>query len=491
MKRLLILSLLILAAVACRQAEDTRYFAPAVEFGSEAYAVIAADGGVDVAIRLSRPASMAFSIGLMVTSSLEENVQYRLASSSVNIAAGDQEARVHIDWMDDEIWVESSWIDLVLVPGERYTVDPAKACSTRINISKTLHMPIFRLVAPEQEIVTNPYLAETFRFELVADRSPEQGISVSLTFGDLVYGSDYSIAGSDGPMVQVPAGSTRQAFNLQILKKDSSGYDHTATLSVIPGKGSYSVLAGEGSATIRLSDPSIDFSRLLRTAALQKGEGFQVRQAILQTDGNWEGNTTVDLGQSSAGSNYLRNYRNMYDHPSFGCRANASVSQMFRLGDLMPRYQYPNDITILDYGNDQGHREFSPADSVMRFVLDRGETAKGKIYLERPRRFIAFIGPRANWTNSDWPYDSKATGGDIFASTNPNLLGTVSVTLMKLEGSFDFTDNDAPVLLDAWFQSDSEMFMKADAVNGKDPAGSYAVSCEDGLWKVSYKLWPR
>ena len=33
--------------------------------------------------------------------------------------------------------------------------------------------------------------------------------------------------------------------------------------------------------------------------------------------------------------------------------------------------------------------------------------------------------------------------------------------------------------------------MKADEANGKTPATTYAVSQEDGLWKVDYKIWPR
>ena len=110
MRRSFILLTALLAAAACRQAEDTRYFAPAVEFGSDRYAVGAGDGGVDIDLHLSRPATQAFSIGLNVSSSLEEGVQYRVASRSVDIAAGQQDATVRVDLVDDQIWVESSWI---------------------------------------------------------------------------------------------------------------------------------------------------------------------------------------------------------------------------------------------------------------------------------------------------------------------------------------------------------------------------------------------
>ena len=490
MKRIIILIAVLTAAAACRQAEDTRYFAPAVEFGSAQYAVSAGDGGLDIDIHLSRPASQAFTIGLNIDSSLEEGVQYRIASTSVPIAAGQQDAKVHVDLVDDEIWVESAWIELILKPGERYTLDPGKSVA-RVDISKVIEMPIFRLVTQEDPVVTNPFLAETLSFKLEGDRDTPKDLDVELDFGGLEYGTDYRIVGGDAKGFTFPAGARSYTFQVEILKKDLSGYDREATLTVIPQRGKYSVDPDHASVNLHLVDPVVNFSPLLRTAALQNGQGYQVRQAIKAPDGTWNGNTTVDIGVSSDGSNYLRNFRNMYDHPSFGCMANASVSQLFRFNDLMPLYIYPNDITVLDYGNDQNHREFSPADSLMRFVLDKGETRKGGIYLTSPRTFIAFIGPRAEWTNSIWPVDSKATGGDIFASTHPSLQGRISVTLEKLEGRFDFTDSETPVIVTAWFSSDTDKFMQADTVNGKDPAATYAVTKEDGLWKVEYKLWPR
>lgn len=497
MRRYFILFLAaLLAASACRQAQDTRYFAPAVGFGSGRYAVSAGDGGVDIDLQLSRPASQALQVGLQVSSSLEEGLQYRISSRTVDIAAGQQEAKLHVDLVDDEIWVESAWIEILLKPGERYTVDPAKNSTARVDISKTILMPIFRLIPPAETVETNPYLAETLSFQLEGDRETATNLEVELDFGDLVYGTDYRIKGSDVPGFTYPAGARSHVFQVEILKKDLSGYDREATLTVVPKRGKYSVDPDYGSVPIHLSDPVVNFSPLLRSAALQSGQGYQVRQAIKAADGSWNGNTTVDIGVSSEGSNYLRNFRNMYDHPSFGCLANASVSQLFRFNDLIPLYVYPNETAILDYGNDQNHREFSPVDSLMRFVLDKGETRKGGIYLEKPRTFIAFIGSYAAWQEkvsgeNAWVKDSRANKGDIFASTHPAITGRISVTLEKLEGRFDFSDSNAPVVVTAWFSSDSDKFMQADTANGKDPAATYAVSQEDGLWKVEYKLWPR
>ena len=495
MKRFFILLTALLLAAACRQAEDTRYFAPAVEFGSAQYTVSAGDGGLDIGIHLSRPASQAFTIGLNVDSSLEEGVQYRIASTSVSIAAGQQDAIVRVDLVDDEIWVENAWIELILKPGERYTLDPAKSVA-RVDISKVIDMPIFRLIAPEKPVVTNPYLAETLSFQLEGDRNSDRDLEVELTLDGLVYGTDYRIKGSDGPGFIYPAGARSKVFQVEILKKDESGYDREAVLTVLPQRGKYSVDPDHGTATLRLSDPVVDFKPIWRTAATNDGKGFQMRQAFLAADGSWSGNTTADMWVSSEGSNYLRTFRNMYEHPSFNCRANASVSQMFRLSDLFPNYLYPNATAILDYGNDQGHREFSPADSLMRFVLDPGETRKGSIHLDSPRTFVALIGSYAAWQDKSsgenaWVKDSRANKGDIFASTHPAITGRISVTLERLEGRFDLTDLTQPILVTAWLRSDSDQFMKADEANGKTPATTYAVSQEDGLWKVDYKIWPR
>ena len=113
----------LLLLFSCKQEQDTRYFAPAVSFGSESYAVSPQEGGLDVDLVLSRPATQDLTVGLVITSSLEEGLQYHAPASSVNIAAGQQGATLHFSLVDDEIWVESAWIEVLLVPGERYTVN--------------------------------------------------------------------------------------------------------------------------------------------------------------------------------------------------------------------------------------------------------------------------------------------------------------------------------------------------------------------------------
>ena len=488
MKKISILIMTLLAAVSCRQAEDTRYFAPEVNFAAGSYAVDAASGALDVELKLSRAAEKPFEVGLYVTSSLQEGKQFTIADK-VPVAAGQQSASVHIALVSDEIWDESSWIELQIAPGERYTVNPDADCATRIAVSKEIVLPILRLVAAG-DCETNPSMAEPLHFEVQSTVAARSDVDVTLDFDGLRCGDDYLVNGGVTNGFTLAEGARQAGFDITIVKKDISGYDKTCALSLVTRKGEYVVASDASSVDVHLWDPSIDFSAFLKTKALNDGQGYQVRQAIQAPDGSWEGNKTVDLGVSGDGSNYLRNFKNMYMHPSFSCMACSSVSQLFRLPDFCPNLVYPSTVAILDYGNNQDHREFSAVDSLMRFVLDKGETAKGKIYLHAPRKFVARYGNYAAWqedlpAGKAWVVDSRSTKGDIMASTHEALTGVISVTLEKLEGTFDFSDSGAPVLITAWFSCDDDLFMK-----DYDTA-KYVVTQEDGLWKVNYKFWPR
>ena len=114
----------------------------------------------------------------------------------------------------------------------------------------------------------------------------------------------------------------------------------TALLSLVQQKGVYAVAEEGGSVDIHLYDPVVDFSPLWKTAALNNGTGYQLRQAIKTPEGEWSGNLAADLYVSSVGSNYLRNFRNMFDS-SWSCRANSPGGNVLRLTEIFPKYGSP------------------------------------------------------------------------------------------------------------------------------------------------------
>lgn len=484
MKRFSILLLITMLPLwACKQAEDTRYFAPELCFEAADYSVQSTQGGVDVVITLSRPATVDFKIDLVITSVLQEGVQYTVPSHSLSVAKGATEARLHITLTDDEIWDEASYIDILLTPGERYTLDPAKTCATRVNISKHVVIPVLRLSIPEARQEVNPYLAPVVTLMLKADKAPLADVEVELSADGLAPGTGFLIDGEARSSVVLPANSTEETYALQILKMDQSGFDGELTLSMSARKGKYGVGTEGASVRIHLTDPVVDFKPLWKTAA-QVGEGYQFRQAILAGDGeSWSGNQAANMTVSSAGSSYLKSLRNM-GNSTFGCMSNEVGLHILRLAEFFPTLRTTSGDAIVDYGNNSNTRGFSPVDSLFRFVLDPGSTTEGALLLDSPRTFTAFVGDYTSW-HANWQKDSYATGGDIFASANPIITGRVDVTLVKLEGRFNLSDASNTLLFTAWFSCDSPQFM--DGVNF-DTLGAE----QDGdLWKVNYRIWPR
>ena len=476
--------------VSCRQEADSRYFAPAVEFASGQYELnLERQTSLEVEAVLSRPAAVAMEVRLVFGGTLREGVHYTASAQSVRFNAGASRARLTLNLLPDTIMDAESSITLAFVPGRDFTVSLERPYKTSVQVTKVFHTPILKLLSAQKAVTANPFLAEEIPMTLESHIPVQNDLTVHLASTGLVLGQDLYVKGAEAAMLVLPAGRQKLDFTLQIAFKDESGYAGQGTLSLAPGEG-YEVSGSSGALSVTLGDPVVDFKSLLKTAALNGGTGYQIRQGMLLRSGEYDGNTTVDLGLSSPGSNYLRNFRNMYRHPGFSCMANAATSQLLRMSELFPGCLYPAPTAILDYGNDQSHRQFTPADSVFRFVPEPAQPLKGVIRLHKPRTFLARIGTYAQWQadvtgGKAWVVDSRANNGDISASTHPALTGTLSLTLEKVEGTYDFTGSSASIFLTAWWSSPSEQFMQ-----GFDTE-KFDVSQENGLWKVQYKLWPR
>ena len=283
--RILLGAVAVFAAVSCGQTQDTRFFAPELEFDSGSYSAAAESGAVDVALKFSRPAQMAFDVALMYGGTLEEGVQFK-APRSIDVAAGAAEAVVHIELVDDEIWDENSIIELFLVPGTRYTVNPDGMCQAKVNVSKNITVPVLRLTSRQESLEVNPYLAESLEFVLESNKAPSEALKVDLRLGGLVPGKDYLLDGAESSRLELPAGKTSLPFTIKFVQKDISGYDTTVALSLVPDKQHYVVASGDASPEIHLYDPVVDLGPLWKTAAQNNGTGYQIRQAIKAPDGS-------------------------------------------------------------------------------------------------------------------------------------------------------------------------------------------------------------
>lgn len=471
MKKISILLLTALALWGCKQAEDLRYFAPEISFEAASYTVPSADGGVDVVIAFSRPAPVDFQISLILSGVLQEGLQFTVPSHTLNVAKGDTQARLPITLVDDEIWDEATYIDIVLTAGPRYTVDPEKTCSTRVNVMKAVVLPVLSLSIADGDGVINPYRPTPVPLTLTSSIAPREDVEVTLSMEGLAATS----------AVILPAEKTSVSFEITTQQMDQCGYDVTVPVTLVPQKGKYGVGSEGASVSIRLYDPVVNFKPLFKTGA-QAGEGYQWRQAIKTPAGEWEGNLAANVTVSAEGSAYVKSLKNT--GTSLGPLANEVGLHMFRLADLFPNLRKTSGDAILDYGRNSNTRGFSPVDSLFRFVLDPGSTTQGDLVLNKPRVFKAAVGDYKSWTEAVWSADSQNTGCDILKSTNPIISYFITVTLEKLEGRFDLENATETMLLTAWFSCTSDEFL-----NGLEE--KYAFTKEDGLWKLEYKIWPR
>ncbi|MBP5397350.1 MAG: hypothetical protein J6Y32_01780 [Bacteroidales bacterium] len=494
--RLWLLGLFAWMAASCRPVDDQRYVAPSLSFAAAEYVVDATTGGMDVLLLLDRPAQKEISVRVDVSSSLTPGTQYSLPDFPLTVAAGTERIPIHLKLVDEAILVEQAYVDLILLPAVDYGVNLQGAGQTHIRITKELPFPTLKFLLPEgSPIGANTFLAETVPCIVSSNIPVDADLPFTLNVSTLTAGEDYTL---DGACV-LPAGTSQTTFNLKVSRREQLGFDKEGTVSLVAQEGVYLVDPTASSFTLHIGDPVPDFFKLLHTAAAQGGLGYQVRQALKTPataeapEGSWEGNGIVDLGQTVAGSPYLRNYRNMWRHSTYNCPCNASPSQWLRMSDLFPNRVYPSPTAILDYGVTQVQRQFSPADSVMRFCPNPAAPLTGKVVLTKPRTFTAFIGDYAAWQadvtgGKTWMVDARATGGDIFASTNPAITGTINVTVERIEGTFDFNKVDEMVLLSVWMRSDSDQFL----MDGDARMTKYAIEqVEPGLWKLQYKLWPR
>lgn len=487
MKKLLYTIIGILLLGSCGTQEDVRVFSPKVEFEYAEYTTSAEGRGIDIVLTLSHPAQVAFNVGLNVISSMDEGRQYSISTRSLAIKKGEERSGFSLSFVEDEIWDEKSLIKVSLLPGERYTVDPDGRCEASVKVTKAITVPAISIIDIDNVNTTNPYLAETLHFALSTKKAPSEDLEVEVAFSGLVPGKDFLINGEAVSAVTLPMGETAAEFELNLIQKDESGLDEVHLLSIVSKKGSY-VEAGEP-VSIRFYDPIVNLQSILKTAALNNGEGYQIRQAIRSADGSWNGNTALDMIIASESSNYLSSRRNLF-YSQWLCKVVSPGSNALRLTEFFPAFTYPEKLTIADYAASGNARNFSACDSLLRFTLDYGSSTKGSITNPKPRTLHCYIAERTAWEEGSnpakaWQLDSKSCDGDIDSSASDMIKERVEVMIKKIEGRFDLENSSETMMFTAWIRSDSQYFM-----NGVDFEKLGAVKDGD-CWKVEYKLWPR
>ncbi len=478
---------IITSITSCEKIDNVSNYSPSVYFDTKESTINTQSGAFEIIAKLSRPAPEDISVKFAFSGTAVENDHYTIASREILVEKGESEAIINVTLLNDNIWDPELTLKATIVPGTDYAVNPEMNPEYTVHLTKEIVLPVLSFGNQPENEHTNPFLAEKLVFTINLDTPAAYDSEVALNIeGDLTIGADFLINGGNNNRITLPKGTTGNTFEVQIMKRDAVGVEKHLKLTLDRGTSKYFAVSTEkGSFTVRVSDPEIGFAPIQKTAALLGGSGFQIEQAVKATDGTWSGKVVVNLGYNVSAKNYLRSYKNMSLNTAFGCQSNSPGGDVLRLADMLSFAT--TDTVIADYGVGKTTRFFSPSDSLLRFVAMDEDIMRGTV-TSKPQKFTANIVLKPNWEtgtngNKQWHIDSKATNGIIANSTYP-VISTIVVELVKLEGTFDFTQTVPEIVFDAWFKSSSPYFMRI------QPA-LLDIRKEGELYRVSYRYTPR
>ena len=489
MKKFLHTIILVAASVlvlACNK-EDNRYLAPYIYFEDPSIYADASSESVEVKIMLSQLSTKDFDIELDIVTDAENGREFTMESESVQVEKGREFAVCNIGLNYNNISSQGFEMKLSFRPSGEYAVSPDRAPETVIKVSKTPLKPILTVTQENPVAAVNPCVAPEVAYRINLSEPLDLPLAVEIKAPeDFTVGKDFTVNGTNLPYITVPANTMIYDFTLGIGRIDQSGFDRTVTFEVVADIDK--VETDTKSFDLRLYDPVVDFSGILINEPTQGGNGFAIQQAIMSNTGDWDGRTLLNLGVSSEGSNYLRSYKNIVLQAAWDCMNNAVGGDVLRISGTILKSAFPTKDTVLaDYGSASTNRFLNPSDSLFRFIPDPENPKKGTLSTVK-QEFSINYALKSAWEsgsnpNKPWQEDSRITGGDITKSTFP-FLGTIDITLEKIEGTYDFTLEEPSFTFKAWFSSASPFFMR-----GVDP--DLKIERDGEYYIVEYKLYPK
>ncbi len=479
-------TILFATLISCEKIDEGKVKIPVVTFETALTSVNTQSGSYDVVLKLSSPASKELTVKVGLSGNAVENEHYTVPAKEIKVASGASEGKLPITILNDNIWDENLEIIILISPGTDYVIDPKQIAEIKVKLTKEIVLPvvIFDMESTTQH--SNPFNSETITLKLKLDRALRSDSQVNLKFeGGMTIGGDFMINGGNSNKFTIPKDKTTHTFDVKINKKDDAGFDKNLKITIEPvDNKTFAVTQDKASYTIKVSDPLVDLSTILKTGAIGGADGFQIYQNVKTLTG-WSTNVTVNCGANTTKKNYLKTFKNMAFNAAFDCKANGAGGDILRLADLL---NFANtDTVIADYGVGKTTRYFNPSDSLLRFVADGENPLKGSV-VSVAQKFSAKILLKVDWEtgtngNKQWHLDSKATDGNILASTYPTI-ATIVIDLVKIEGTYDFTSATPEILFTAWFKSTSPYFMK-------NLNATYDIVKEGENHKVSYRFIPR
>ncbi|PXY02778.1 hypothetical protein DF185_01410 [Marinifilum breve] len=443
-----------------------------------------------VKVNADAPTEVAYSVGVKLTGSAVEGVNFQEIARTVTIGANKTSANIFVTPINVTAIEANKNLIIELQPGTAYDLDTPS--DVNITIVDNANPPSD---APEvsfstSNIITNPYMEEVKTITVGLSKTFATDLVIPLTIdGDLVEDTDFEIAGLINNEITIPAGTYGADFTVTMKYTGNVGMDKTATFGfAIPSVTDYAVKATENSVSLNAVDPQVDFSAWFNTTNKYNYyfaggsanpdprnsniEGYRVRSYYFNTTDNDYASMSSSnyFAKNENDENQWKEVINTYKKEIGYSRVNIAEQERYEIqngGDLFAlRKFFPR---LAKYGQ----QLITTEKGWVRFVTVDADATQGTAII--PEQTITLYNLQdglemTSWTESIekdvegvtekysfWYEDSRNTQGDLSQSA---YVTPAEVQIHKSVGTYNLTTGE--VFVDLKFTCTDPSFTKDD-----------------------------
>ncbi|MFP4468314.1 MAG: Calx-beta domain-containing protein [Bacteroidales bacterium] len=260
---LFVMAIAVFAFTACEKDEPEP---PVVSFEQSSAEVMEnSTSALQVVVRADKAINEAYEVSYTISGTAQAGVNYEELDGSVTMTAGENEAVIFINPINDTNIGEDETLILNLESSEDYDVS-AEDYQVTVNIldNKTPPSDAPEVSFTTESTSTNPYLEEELEITVGISEPVDTDLPViiDLTDATLAEGTDYEVSGLEADnQLMLPANETSASFTIHIKNTHDLGVDEVFEIGFAdPVVTDYAVSESADKAEIRVTDPVVDLS---------------------------------------------------------------------------------------------------------------------------------------------------------------------------------------------------------------------------------------
>ncbi len=224
-----------------------------------------ATSSLQIVVRADQTINEAYQVQYTVSGTAQAGVNYEELDGSVTMAAGENQAVIFINPINDVTIGEDETLILNLEPTEDYDVSmEAQQATITILDNKTPPSDAPEVSFTIESVVSNPYRERSQEITVGISQpvGEELPITIDLSDGTLTEDVDYEVTGLEADnQLMLPANETSASFTIQLKNTHDLGVDKTFEIGFAdPLVTTYAVSETANTVSVNVVDPVVDLS---------------------------------------------------------------------------------------------------------------------------------------------------------------------------------------------------------------------------------------